>query len=207
VKSARMFGSFAQEHESVVGNNQGHRDMRSLALAIVAALAFAFASPAEAQMASGAVPAPVKEVCVTPTVTASNAYGINYVVGGLLTFTGPFPSSGSGVIQSIYVNIKDVESSGFTFVPLTGSPTGGSYTDATVAAIPTADKFLPRGTIVLSASSALGTQTTLVATGLGQALNAGSPSFYGLLLANAALTNNFAGTADVQVCADVVWFQ
>ena len=174
---------------------------------VIAALAsLACAAPAFAQV-GGSGASPVKEVCVTPTVTTANAYGTNYVVGGLLTFSFPFPPSGSGVVQSIYVNIKDVESSGFTFVPLIGSPTGGSYTDATVAAIPVADKFLPRGPIVLSASSALGTQTTLVATGLGQALNAGSPSFYGLLLTNAALTNNFAGTADVQVCADVVWFQ
>jgi hypothetical protein len=36
-------------------------------------------------------------------------------------------------VQSVYVNIKDVESSGFTFAPLVGSPTTASYTDASAA--------------------------------------------------------------------------
>ena len=175
-------------------------------LAGVLAAVLALSSQALAQV-SGSGASPVKEVCVTPTVTASNAYGTNYVVGGLLTFSFPFPQSGSGVVQSIYVNIKDVESSGFTFVPFVGSPTAASYTDAAVASIPAADKFLTRGPISLAASSILGTQTALSATGLGQALNAGAPSFYGLLVATAALTNNFAAASDVQVCVDVVWFQ
>jgi uncharacterized membrane protein YbhN (UPF0104 family) len=76
---------------------------------IIAALAsLACAAPAFAQF-GGSGASPVKEVCVTPTVTTANAYGINYVVGGLLTFSFPFPPSGSGVVQSVYVNIKDVE--------------------------------------------------------------------------------------------------
>ncbi len=74
-------------------------------------------------------------VTVTPTVTASNSYGTNYVVGGLLTFANAFTSKGSGILQSVTVTCKKVETSGFTFFPFNANPSNTTWTDAAVAAI------------------------------------------------------------------------
>lgn len=143
-------------------------------------------------------------VCVTPTVTASNNYGTNYVVGGLLTFANAFTATGSGIIQSVNVNIKKVETNGFTFYPFASNPSNTTWTDAAVAAINANDVFAVRPAIQLSASSQLGTQTTLSAVGLGQAASTGATTLYGVLIANAALTNQFSSTSDVQVCVTVL---
>ena len=144
-------------------------------------------------------------VCVTPTVTASNAYGTNYVVGGVLTFANAFTAKGSGILQGVTADMKVVETYGFTFIPFIGNPgTPANLADAAVANIAAADKFLPRGPISLSPNSQLGTQTVNSAAGIGEALAPGTTSLYGVLIANAALTNNFATAADVQVCIKVL---
>lgn len=148
----------------------------------------------------------IKEICVTPTVTTANAYGANYVVGGLLTFPLALPPSGGGVLQSVYVDGQAVESMGFTFTPFAAQPTATTWTDAAVAAIAAADRPLARGSIAIVGSSALGAHTAAQATQIGQALNVGGTTLYGVLTANAALTNNFAAATDVKVCVDVVQF-
>lgn len=143
-------------------------------------------------------------VCVTPTVTASNSYGTNYVVGGLLTFANAYTSTGSGVLQSVVVTIKKVETSGFTFFPFNSNPSNTTWTDAAVANINAADVAAQREPVSLSASSQLGTATVAWQTGLGQAMAPGTTSLYGVLIANAALTNQFGSTSDVQVCVKVL---
>lgn len=143
-------------------------------------------------------------VCVTPTVTASNAYGTNYVVGGKLTFANAFTATGSGILQSVAVTIKKVETSGFTFVPFNSDPTNTTWTDAAVAAINAADVDKVREPISLSAYSGLGTHTVAYATGIGQAMAPGTTSMYGVLIATAALTNQFGAASDVQICIKVL---
>jgi hypothetical protein len=138
-------------------------------------------------------------VCVTPTVTASNAYGTNYVVGGLLTFSNAFTAKGSGLLQGVAVTIKKVETSGFTFVPFTSNPSNTTWTDAAVAAINAADVAAVRGPVTLTNYSGLGTHTVASAAAIAEALAPGA-TLYGVLIANGALTNNFGSTSDVQVC-------
>jgi hypothetical protein len=142
-------------------------------------------------------------VCVTPAVTASNAYGTNYVVGGLLTFANLLTSSGSGVLESVAATMTKIESSGFTFFPFGSNPSASTWTDANVASINVADAPKVRPPITLTANSQLGTHTVASAVGIGQAFTPGS-TLYGLLIANAALTNNFTTTSDVQMCATVL---
>lgn len=140
-------------------------------------------------------------IAVTPTVSTANAYGTNYVVGGLLTFANAFQGKGSGILESVRVTCKQVETSGFTLFLFNANPSNTTWTNAAVAAINAADvtKVLPP--IVLNASSLLGTHTILSAVGLGQAiaLGAGNTTLYGVLIANAALTNNFTTTTDITV--------
>lgn len=145
-------------------------------------------------------------VCTTPTVTASNSYGTNYVVGGKLAFANLFTSTGSGILQSIVVTMPKTETSGFTFFPFSSDPSSTTWTDAAVAAINSADVTKMREPIALSANSQLSASAATVAyaTGLGQAMVTGSTSMYGVLIANAALTNQFGSTSDIQVCAKVL---
>ena len=148
----------------------------------------------------------MKEVCVTPTVTASNAYGANFVVGGLLTFANVMPATGGGQIQSVYVNTQNVESMGFTFTPFVSAPSATTWTDAAVANILAADRPLVRAPITLVGSSVLGTHSDSSSVGVQEAINTGSTTLTGVLTTNAALTNNFAAASDVRICIDVVQF-
>lgn len=143
-------------------------------------------------------------VTVTPTVTASNAYGTNYVVGGLLTFANAFTSTGSGVIQSIAVTCKKVETVSFTFIPFSANPTNTTWTDAAVANINASDVALVREPTQLNNYSGLGTMTIMSATGIGQAMNVGSTSLYGVLIVSGALTNNFGSTSDITVTVKIL---
>lgn len=143
-------------------------------------------------------------VCVTPTVTTANAYGVNYVVGGKLTFANAFTATGSGILQSVTVTINKVETNGFTFTPFNADPSASTWTDAAVAAINATDVPRQRGAVSLTASSVLGTATVASAVGLGQATAPGTTSLYGVLTSNAALTNNFTTTGDVQVCVTIM---
>jgi hypothetical protein len=146
-----------------------------------------------------------KETCVTPSVTATNAYGTNYVVGGLLTFPNALASPASGVVlETVSVTMKKVETSGFTFVPFNGNPSNSTWTDAAVAAINAGDVFIAKPPISLGAYSGLGTHTIASAAGIGQAMAPSSTTIYGILIANAALTNQFGSTSDVQVCIQVL---
>lgn len=161
------------------------------------------------QGVSGGTPVPVKvgntvSVTVTPTVTAANAYGINYVIGGLLTFANAFTSTGSGILQDVVVTIKKVEAIGFTFVPFNSNPSNTTWTDAAVAAINAADVATVREPVSLSNYSGLGTQTVASAVGLGQAMAPGSTTLYGVLIGSAALTNQFGSTSDVTVTVKIL---
>lgn len=144
------------------------------------------------------------QVCVTPTVTATNAYGTNYVVGGLLTFANVWTGTGTGILQGVSVTIKKVETSGFTFVPFNSNPSATTWTDAAVANINATDVPAVRASIALSAYSGLGTHTIAAAAGIGQASAPAATTLYGVLIANAALTNQFGSASDVQVCVQAL---
>ena len=143
-------------------------------------------------------------VCTNPTVTTGNGYGTNFVVGGLLSFPGLFGPRNTGLLQNVTVQIKDLETSGFTLFTFDGKPSNTTWTDAAVAAIAAADKFSVRIPVALAASNALAStlQTALYASGLAIGASAvnGGGTYYAVLLTNATLTNNFAGASDVQVC-------
>ncbi len=125
-------------------------------------------------------------VTVTPVVTVTNAYGTNYVVGGLLTFANAFTATGSGILQGVIVTIAKVETSGFTFFPFSANPSNTTWTDAAAANINAADIAKIRGPVSLTQNSQLGT------------------TLYGVLLANAALTNQFSATTDVTVTVKIL---
>ena len=138
-------------------------------------------------------------VALTPSVTTANAYGINFVVGGLLTFTNAFGAQGSGILQGVRVTCKKVETQGFIFFPFNANPTNSTFNDNTIAAINALDvtKVLPP--IVLNNNSQLGTHTIASAVSLGESMSVGNTTMYGLLVTNAPLTNQFGTNSDVTV--------
>ena len=138
-----------------------------------------------------------KQITVNPTVTASNSYGVNYVVGGLLTFSNSFTTTGSGIIQSIKVNMKKIETSGFMLVLFDSNPSNSTWTDAAVANINAADVAKVKAVVSLTSTNILGTHTCLYADGLGIAVNAGGTTLYGVLISLSALTNQFSTTGYV----------
>ena len=143
---------------------------------------------------------PTVERCVTPTITTASAYGTDYVVGGLLTFTNVFPTGRGGVVESVYATMAHVETQGFTFFLFSSNPAATTWTDDMAAAINSADVGRVRATVSLNASSALGTHTIAYNAGLGFAQGAvGGTTVYGILLTNAALTNNFSSATELQV--------
>ena len=143
-------------------------------------------------------------VTVTPTVTTANAYGANFVVGGLLNFANAFTARGSGIVQALTVTCKRIETMGFSLFLFAGNPSNTTWTDAAVANINAADIPLVRGPIQLGNSNALGTMTVANSYGLGLAMSPGTTSLYGVLLTNAALTNNFTSTSDISVTATIL---
>lgn len=143
-------------------------------------------------------------VTVTPPVTATNAYGVNYVVGGLLTFSNAFTTAGSGIIQTVTVTIAKVETVAFTLYLFNANPSNTTWTDAAVAAINAADVAKVRPPIVLTNASQLGTHTVSYAAGIGEAMNVGSTTLYGVLIVSGALTNQFGSTSGVTVTVTIL---
>ena len=187
--------------------------LKNRLLAIVAAMAVFFSSfdllaaPSPGQGTIGSVTTGyTATICVTPTVTASNAYGINYVIGGLITFPNAFTNGGSGILQSVTVTINKVETIGFTFVPFNANPSATTWTNAAVAAINAADVDKVSEPIALTGSSVLGTHTIASGTQLAIPLTmgAGNTSLFGVLLSGAALTNQFTGSSDLRVCMKIL---
>lgn len=178
--------------------------MNHMRCAIAAMALLGSAAPVLAQNSS---PGLTVESCVTPVVTTANAYGINFVVGGLLTFQvpPPFPPSGGGVLHTVNVTIAKVETIAFTFFPFSANPTASTWTDASVANITGADIKLQRAPVTLTSNNQMGTATIASALAVGEAVRLGSGNLlYGVLLSNAALTNNFTTTGDVQVCVEIL---
>lgn len=145
-------------------------------------------------------------ITLTPTVAATNSYGTNYVVGGKLTFANAFTSTGTGIIQSVDVNIKKTETSGFTLFLFSADPSATTWTDAAVAAINATDMPNVRSPIVLTGNTQLAASgySNYSAYGLGIAMAPGTTSLYAVLLANAALTNQFSSTSDVSITIRVL---
>lgn len=136
------------------------------------------------------------KVVVAPTVTAA-AYTAGNVVGGLMTFANVFDSANSGMLQSIRVRSKSVQTTPLKLYLFAASPTG-TYTDKTAPAASAADALAIIGPFPLtSADSGLGTETTWVLDAIGAAIVGASANLYGVLVATGSPT--WASTSDISV--------
>ena len=150
------------------------------------------ATPAGAN-AIGNVGGKTVAVTVVPTLVGT-VYGTNYCVGGILTFANAMTNTGSGILQSVSVNSKKINSNQLYFVPFVANPTGSTFADNGAAAIAVADFDKARAPVTLNNSNILGTHTNSAAYGLGLpiVLGAGVTTLYGLLVAGAAFSSALA---------------
>lgn len=142
---------------------------------------------------------------VTPTVTASSAYTANTVVGGLLTFANSVDTAGSGLLQSIVINSKSVQTAGFKLAVFNANPTASTFTDNVAPSINSADVNKLIGIYDLSGtySSALGTHTIYQYDSIGKlfAIPSGT-ALYGALLTTG--TPTFSSNTDVTVALSII---
>ena len=136
---------------------------------------------------------------VTAAMTTTTAYNPNQVVGGLLTFSNALGTSGSGILQTVTMNVKNIQTASFLFTPFNSNPSNSTWTDHSAAAIASTDVFAARDPVSLSgASNILGTASVYSAPGLGIAMAPGSTTVYGILQA-VGTTNAFVSTGDIQI--------
>lgn len=125
---------------------------------------------------------------VTPTVTAS-AYSAGNVVGGLLTFTNMLDTSLSGILHSVRVVCKSVQTTQLKLYIFNANPTGSTFTDKSAPSIAAADfdKLIGRWTLD-SPDSGLGTHTVWNLENVGKIVTASASTLYGVLVTVSAMT-------------------
>lgn len=139
------------------------------------------------------------------TVTASSAYAINSQVGALISLNPSFRGVGSnppdsgGIVQSVRLNTKDVQTGGFKAYQLTASPIASTFTNGLIPAIGASDVFKARGPVTLSSNdSGLGTMTVYELDAIARAHVASGATDYWILVTTG--TPTFATSGDIQFC-------
>jgi hypothetical protein len=141
-------------------------------------------------------------VQLNPTVNTS-AYVANNTVGGLLTFPGIAGPQQSGIVQSIHVNAKSVQTTGYKFYLFNSKPGTTTVTDRANTAINAADIPSYIGVYTLGAAdTSLGTATINILDNIGKSFVASTPNLYGILTVNA--TPTYTTTSDVFVTLTVL---
>jgi hypothetical protein len=130
---------------------------------------------------------------VTPTITASS-YSSLQIIGGKMTFA--VGGQGSGVLQSIKVTAKSIQSCGLKLYIFDSNPSNSTWTDRTSPAINAADVAALRSTFDLSIyDNGLGTMTIWLYEGIGMSFV--GANLYGILLMSGSGT--FSSTSDINV--------
>lgn len=148
---------------------------------------------------SGRVGGYTAQVSVTPTVTSASAYAAGNEVGGLLTFANAFRSvSLSGVVQSLHLQSKSVQTAGFKLYLFRSNPTATTWADKTTPAINATDIPNLIGVYTLAnPDSGLGTVTIYNTDGIGKSVQAATTTLYGVLVTTG--TPTFTSTTDLNV--------
>lgn len=144
------------------------------------------------------------QVQVTPTVTSASAYATGNVVGGLLTFPNIVNSTvKSGVLESISIAVKSLQTTSFKLYIFKGAPST-TFTNKTAPAIVVgdADKLLDVYSFT-TPDNGLGNNVTLYySDAINRSLVLDGSSMYGVLVCLG--TPTFTTTTDVIVTASIL---
>ena len=150
----------------------------------------------------GGVTTQTSSTLVTPTISTS-AYTAGYVLGGVLSFANAFGALLSGVLQSLHVAAKSVQTTGIKAYVFNANPGSSTFTDHAAPSINSADIGKLVGVYTLGAAdSGLGTHTVWALDGIGKAIVSTSTTLYVVLIAVA--TPTFASTSDISVTAAIL---
>ena len=201
---------------NIVGSCAGYKYVQAIfttvsnsaSISLVASTA-SFVSPtqyiatAAGQPISASVYTSTSSIQVHPTITATT-YSTGQVVGGLLTFANALRSPTlSGVVQSLSVVSKSVQTNTYNFYLFSQNPTNTSWADDSYISINPAD--LPYLTAVFSIPagvSDLGTMTISTLDNIGKAVVGTSTSLYGVLVATG--TPTYSSTSDLYINLQVL---
>jgi hypothetical protein len=144
------------------------------------------------------------QVQVTPTVTSASAYTAGNVVGGLLTFPNIVNATvKSGVLESISIAVKSLQTTSFKLYIFSGLPST-TFTNKTAPAIVVGDasKLLDVYSFT-TPDNGLGNNVTLYySDAINRSLVLDSSSMYGVLVCLG--TPTFTTTTDVIVTASIL---
>jgi hypothetical protein len=143
---------------------------------------------------------------VSPTITAASAYTAGNLVGGLMTFSNCFATGlTSGVLQSVVIKSKSVQTATFKLYIFSQQPTNTTWTDKTSPAINVLDlPYLIDMFIFAAPDSGLGTMTIYTQDGLGKSIanTASGQNLWGLLVTTG--TPTFSSTTDISVTLGIL---
>ncbi|EGF93108.1 hypothetical protein ABI_15480 [Asticcacaulis biprosthecium C19] len=144
----------------------------------------------------------VKGFTVAPPVTAG-AYAAGEVVGGKLTFTAVMGALFSGVIQSIRVNAKTVQSTGLKLYLFRDDPTSSTFTNNEAPVIHANDFAKLIGVFTLGApDSGMGVHTIWELQNIGRAVAAVTSNLYGVLICTG--TPTLGSVSDISVTVNTL---
>lgn len=143
-------------------------------------------------------------IVTTQTVTASSAYTAGNMIGALITAANAVSISGSGIIQSICVTSKTVQTGNIDAYIFTSNPSSTTFTDKATPSINSADVSKCVGCYTLSGiKSGLGTHTIYTLDGIGKAFSVPSgTSIYVALVAGG--TPTFGSTSDIVATVSIL---
>ena len=179
--------------------------MKKLFILPVVVAALLFPCPQSWGQGVGTTGGLTREACVVPTVTSGSAYAAGNSLGGLLQLNPAFraqaqgaPDSG-GVIQSVRIAFKDVQTAAFKAYEFTAQPSNSTWTDKATPAIAAGDVLLVRPPITISNNdSGLGTMTVYGADALARAhVGAGTIDYWVVVTTG---TPTLGSTTDMQFC-------
>lgn len=142
---------------------------------------------------------------VSAVVTASSAYAAGNLVGTIVDFGACVGTTGGGVLQSVRLSSKSVQTATFKLYLFSQNPSNGTYTDKSAPGINAADiPFLIDVFTLSIADSGLGTHTIYSLDAIAKAFvtTNGQTHLFGLLITTG--TPTFASTSDISVSLGIV---
>lgn len=142
---------------------------------------------------------------VSAVVTASSAYAAGNLVGTIIDFGACVGTTGGGVLQSVRLSSKSVQTATFKLYLFSQNPSNGTYTDKSAPGINAADiPFLIDVFTLSIADSGLGTHTIYSLDAIAKAFvtTNSQTHLFGLLITTG--TPTFASTSDLSVSLGIV---
>jgi hypothetical protein len=145
-----------------------------------------------------------RTLTATPTVSTT-AYGTGDNVGGKVTLADVCRgTTGSGIIQSVVITSKSLQTATFDVVFFNADPSGSTFTDNVAQAVVDADLSKVVGVAHCSDVTALAAESIHQASGLGLpfALSGGATTLYAAIVVRG--TPTLGSTSDIWLSVGVL---